>query len=1013
MRRLWETGWGEPNGGEVSGGAGASWVFGAAAWLVLSGAAAAQDTDQAPAPPIEESLVEEVIITGSRLPAANFVSASPITSVSRADFEAAGALGLESLLNQLPQFAPSFSAAANNPSAGGAAHLDLRGLGAFRTLVLVNGRRIIGSDASNVVDVNILPPALVERVEVITGGASAVYGADAVAGVVNFILDDEFTGGEMDLRGQVSRHGDAGQSQFWLTTGGPLHGGRGHLSLGMGHHDREEVGKGARAFTAQASVASSFLPSGAYRVGGNPPSLAAVDLVFERYGVAPGAVLRGGGLGGFGFNADGTLYATGIPGAPFDAQNVRRPEGEVARLLYPDVFSYNYEPENKLILPLARTSVGAFGSYDLTDAAEVYGEAFFTRYRASTALASAPALGAANPLYPGAGITDFTIPVTNPFIPDDLRILLASRTGDSPVLAGSGPGEEFLYRFRATALGPRQSDNLTTAYNVVAGLRHRLWGDWSLDLSYSGGRYARRERQNGNLFTRRFEQLLDSPTGGTEFCAGGFNPFGVGLSRACGDYVRATIENETTVEQMVILVEANGTLWSLPAGQVLASVGYERRAVEFRYEPADAGAPGEIAGFFGTDPLGGALDYDDVFIELAAPILAGLPGVRSLDVNLGYRRSELAAGGVDSYKIEGRWSPVEGLRLRGSYQRAVRAPDVFELFSPPTEGGQELSDPCSSHNPARTPQVLQLCRRQAEEAGLPADFADAFSPAFEGAALVLSGNRDLQPESADTMTLGLLWRPNSTLGWLSDPHLSLDWWSIEIEGAIGYRDPTLVVNGCYNIDGQTNPTYDPGNAFCRQMRRSGSDFFIFDLQTPLVNESLQAASGVDLAAGARLPLDDAFGRAWLGVFSVELLATWLERHESQGSSAQPLLDSAGTIGSAYGATRPRWRINLDLGWNRGPLGLQLRSRYIDAMEHRLDRLSPTGDDPFASGVGPAWYFDLAARLDLGDRVTLSGGALNLLDREPELYEGFIDARTDPSTYDVIGRRFHLGINVRW
>jgi len=975
---------------------------------------AADAQAQAVSPGAAEATLSEIVVTGTRLRARDLTAASPLVTIRARDFQSAGAITIEALLNQLPQVVPSFSEAANNPSAGGAAYIDLRGLGVSRTLVLLNGRRLVGSSPSNAVDVNILPAALIERVEIVTGGASAVYGADAVAGVANFILRDDFEGVEVDASSQISARGDGARHDASLTFGRGFAGDRGQATLTLGYSHRDAIGKGQREATAQAAFPSTFLPSGAYRVGSNLPSQAAVNQVFGSYGVAANAVPRSGGFAGFGFNGDGTLYATGLPANPVNAQNVRRPASEIATRLFPDVFSYNFQPENKLILPLERRSAAGFLRFDASDRLDFFGEAILTGYDASTALASATALGAANPLYPGLGVVDFTIPVSNPFIPADLRTLLNSRTGNSPALAGEGANEEFLYRFRAAALGPRQSDNQTFARHLLAGLNWRLGRDWRLETYVSEGRYDRDEAQDGNVATRRLEQLLDSPTGGTEFCAGGFDPFGVGLNQACGDYVRAVIRHRTEVEQAVASAIATGPLLRLPAGELLVSVGAERRTMDFRFIPDPAATPGEIAGFFGVDPLSGTVSADDIFLEVFAPLLADLPLTRLVDVTLGYRRSEgLQSGGVDSYKIEGRWSVDDAVRFRASYQRAVRSPDVFELFSPPSAGGVSLPDPCSARNLGRAPAVLDLCRIQGAAVGLSPAFIDAFAPPLDFQSTLASGNPNLEPETADTVTAGIIWSPESSSAWLADVRLSLDGWSIEIEDAIDYRDPQLVLDGCYNLSGSTNPTYDPANAFCTQLRRSANDFLIFDLATPLVNQSLLATSGMDVTAAALVPIGDAVGQPLLGDVRLDLLVTWLGRHDRQGSPVEPVIDLAGTIGGTYGSTLPRWRANLNLGWRSGSFEVDLRGRYIAAMEHIQDRLSPVGDAPLATGVGSAWYLDLSARWRLTERVGLRLGVINLLDRDPELFTPAIDAETDPSTYDVIGRRFWAGLNLHW
>ncbi|HET6971968.1 MAG TPA: TonB-dependent receptor plug domain-containing protein, partial [Phenylobacterium sp.] len=497
----------------------------------------------------QSATVQELIVTGSRLPRADLIADSPIVTLDSEGLARSATLTLETALNRLPQVVPSYSSAANNPSANGAAYVNLRGLGSNRNLVLLDGRRVIGGNASNSVDLNTIPGGLIDRVEVITGGASAVYGADAVAGVVNVILRKRFEGVELSGRTLVSDRGDGRQHEASLVAGHEV--GGVSLMAAIGFARRDEIGKGARPFSSQAEGPTSFLPGGDYSVGGNQPSQAAIDAVFARYGVPAGAVSRRGGQAGFGFNADGTVFATGVLGnRAFEAQNYRGAKDEIVAGLYPDVYAYNFQPFNKLILPLERRSAALFVNAPINDRLELYGQLMGVRYTATTALAPTPAPTADNPLYPGLGVGNFfTIPVTNPFIPPDLAQLLASRRGDSPALAGAGPKEEFLYRFRATALGARQSDNTARTGQALGGARLDLGGGWRGEAYASYGRYERTETQDGLLSVRRFEQLLDSPSGGRDLCDGGFNPFGGTLSASCREFLRVRASFSTTVQQ--------------------------------------------------------------------------------------------------------------------------------------------------------------------------------------------------------------------------------------------------------------------------------------------------------------------------------------------------------------------------------------------------------------------------------------------------------------------------------
>lgn len=975
-----------------------------AAGATLVGAAAAA----AEAP----KAVEEIVVTGTRLPNPDQVANSPTMAVGETALQASGTLTLETALNRLPQVVPSYSSAANNPSANGATYVNLRGLGVARNLVLLNGRRAVGGDASGSVDLNTIPEPLIERVEIVTGGASAVYGADAVAGVVDVILKSRFDGLEFQGRTLVSERGDGQEHEVSLTAGKGFE--TGALMASVSWAKRDEIGKGARAFSAQADQPSGFLPNGGYiPAGPNAPSQAVVDAIFAGYGVGPGKVSNRGGVGGFAFNADGTLIATGRAGDPaFDAQNYRGPLDQVATRFYPDVYSFNFQPFNKLILPLDRTTAFVSGRFEPTSRITVYGRAMGARYTADTALAPTPAPTDENPLLPGSGVVAYIVPVTNPFIPPDLARLLASRRGNSPALPGAGPTEDFQYRLRAVSLGPRLSSNRAEVVNLLAGARAELAGDWVVEASAGWGRYARRESQDGLMSVRRMEQLLQSPTGGTEFCAGGFNPFGAGINDDCRKFLRVTARYSTRVTLEDEIVTASGTLARLPAGPLRAVFGLERRDADFRFKPPTGLTTGEVAGFTFLNALAGRIRTVDAFTEVAAPLFADRPWVKALDLTLGWRRSSEAHGHtVDTYKAELGWTIDPEFRLRSSVQRAVRAPDIFERFQPPLGEAVAGFDPCSATSAAHTAQVLALCRKQGAALGFQQADIDSFATDQTDVPVLHSGEADLQPERARTITAGVVWTPGWRSDWVGGLRAMLDWYDIEIGNAIGYLDPQLLLNACYNLDG-SNPNLDPASPACARIVRSGGDFTLSSIRAPQTNQGRIAVSGIDAAVAFRTDLAALSGRRWLGALDASVWVGWLQRFEEQDSPIQPRYNFAGTIADSNTGyeSLPRWKGLASLSWTTGPAMLQLSARYIDAMEHRLRRI---GSDPTATGPGPAWYLDLFARWTLGRDAELRAGVLNLADRGPELFSPAVDAGTEPSTYDVVGRRYWLGLTLRY
>jgi outer membrane receptor protein involved in Fe transport len=977
-----------------------------AGWTTI-GAACAIFAGPSTAAEVAQTAVEEVIVTGTRLPPASVVAGGPAISVDRVELERAGVGSLETYLNTLPQTVPTFGAAANNPSAAGAAFIDLRGLGASRNLVLIEGRRVTGANAAGAVDVNALPPGLVERVEITTGGASAVYGADAVAGVVNIILRRRFEGVELSGRTSITEQGDGRQHQLDLTLGRNLE--RGRLLAAAGWFVREAVGKGERAFSSQAAGPSSFFPTGAYVVAGpNQPSQAAVNAVFGAYGVAAGAVPRGGGFGGFGFNADGTLFSSGLPNSPIDVQNFRGSLGEQTSR-FPDVYAYNFEPFNKLILPLERRTAALIGDVQLTDGVELYGQALYALYDTETSLAPTPAPTAPNPLFLAASL--FLIPVTHPLIPADLATLLASRTGDTPPIPGVGAGEDMLYRLRTTALGARTTEARTETRHLVGGARAELSRGWTVDAYAAFGRYTRRDTQGGLLSVARMQQLLSSPTAGRDLCEGGFDPFGVKLGAACFDFVRAQATNRTRISQESFVVSAVGPAFELPTGPLALAVGAELREVRFRLTPDPTVRVGEVAGFNPVLPLSGRLRFRDVFVEAAAPLWRGSGAEPFAEAAIGARNSDDADGGTArSYKAEFSLRPSESLRLRGSYQRAVRAPNIDERFDPVVDSFATASDPCSDDSPQRTPQVLALCQAQAVALGLPASFATGFRQFGLDVGARVGGNPDLASEKADTFALGFVWRPRLASAWLRDVQLTVDGYDIDLRDAIGHGDVQAPINACYNLDGE-NPDYGAQHPACQLLTRSGLDFRLEGLDAREVNQARIATSGIDATAGLAFDLAGLADRPALGVLDARLVASWLGRFEEQTSAARPALRVDGTISDSSLAYRslPRWKGRLDLVWRSGDIEVGLAGRYTSRMSHRILRLDPTAP---ATGVGAAAYFDLSLRWAAHKRADIRAGIVNLFDRGPELYVPAVDANTEPSTFDVLGRRFWISLMVR-
>ena len=579
---------------------GASVLAAATAMFTVGGvtAAAAQEAEED----------EAIVVTGTRIARRDAVAESPILTVGQEEMTNSGFVTVEQYLNTLPQFTAGVSSQSNNPSSNGRAFLDLRGLGSARNIVLVDGRRPMGSLAGGTVDVNTIPAALVERTEVITGGAASTYGADAVAGVVNFILRDNFEGFAWDSQYRLTERGDGEEWGTDFTFGGSFADGRGNAVFNASYFNRDVMYKGARDFSAQASSATGIFPGGGWSTGAaaGRPNQANLDALF-----GPGTCTDNGGVRGFGFNPDGTVFCTGTAGSnQFDIVGFTGPQSWVATAFGPDTFSYNFEPDNILVLPLERWSFHSKVSLDVNDFFRPYIQATYTNYNALQELAATPAGG-------------FTVPVTNPHIHPQLAALLASRPD---------AGAPFSFSKRFTQASGRTGYNTHDVWQLTLGTEGDLTDTWSYDVYASYGRSVQNELQGGNVRVPNFQAVLNDPAAAGGGVCATWNPFGTNsaLPAACQQYLMLDAKNLTVIDQTIVEGTVTGDLFELPAGAVQIAVGAGYRELQFDFMPDSGLQPGLVAGFNAQLPTAGTLDFFDLFGEIYVPILANLPGVESL-----------------------------------------------------------------------------------------------------------------------------------------------------------------------------------------------------------------------------------------------------------------------------------------------------------------------------------------------------------------------------------------------
>lgn len=974
-----------------------------------------------------------IIVTGSRIARPNLDSGSPVSVVTGEQAVANADVTLDTFLNTLPGVNPAGTTTSNNPGNNGQSNINLRGLGSNRNLVLINGRRPMVSATDQSVDLNTIPQGLIERIDITTGGAGAAYGADAIAGVVNMILKNDFEG--LDLRATYSNtvsEMDAREFQVNGLLGGNFADGRGNIAIAVEYSERQGLIKAQRPFSDQATSTTGTFPTGRYtQSAANPLSQAAINTLFASYGVAAAQTPTGGLLG---FNSDGSLFGIGTFNSPVDVSNFRYPLDSAANPnlnFFPDFYSYNFDIVNILVLPLERKSAFLTGHYEINPSFDFFVQGGYTEYTSSTALAPTPVgtgivntlstasgLNARSPLVaPGQRITGLIAPITNPFIPADLRTLLNTRTGDDPALTGTGAAEGVRIGYRFLPTGLREQQFTNEVLQGLVGLRGDISDNWRYEAYYSWGRTTIDQEARGNVNVQRVQQLLEAADGGASLCAGGFNPFGIQpLSQACIDFVDEVGVTKTVFTQKIAQAYVSGDLTDLPGGPLGVVLGVESRKFKYKFDPGSLFGP--IAGFNTATPDFGTNSFFDIFGEIRAPIMDNL----ELSLTARHSKSDFndIQNGIDGAPSKDfayggilTWSPIDAVRLRASYQRSVRAPNFGELFS---GGGSfpQIFDPCTSTTNFRTTggaNASALCQATGVAAGsLPTFAATPGGQAF----ITVTGNPDLQPEKSDTFTVGAVFNVGGFTG-------SIDYYNIKITDTILSPDVNEIIATCYGYN-DINPlsATSATSPYCAALGRAGNNITGIYLPASLggdpatgyfqaINLGSIKTSGVDFQLGYRLPTEFVSESS---AINFSLLLSYLIDYKSVGLGGLKL-DYAGTasyFGAGLGTSFPRWKGNLNMTWKLDDnLSFDTRMRYIHKMKNRAAIQFP--GETF-SGPGAAVYFDFGLEANV-DALTFRIGLNNAFDRQPETYAPNVQSGTDPSLYDVLGRRAYVSARLRF
>ena len=987
-----------------------------------------------------------IIVTGSRIARPNLDANSPIAVVTGDQTTAQGDITLDTFLNTLPQVNPAGGTTSNNPGNGGQSNVDLRGLGSNRNIVLINGRRPMVSGTDQTVDLNTIPQGLIQRIDVVTGGAGATYGADAIAGVVNLILKDDFQG--LDLRAQYQNSidkRDAYEYQLSGVAGLNFSEGRGNITVSGEYSKRQGLIKSQRSFAEQATSTTNTPPMGRYIAStANLPDTATIQSVFAQYGVAASQAPTASNIH---FNNDGTLFGRGIFNSPVEAANYRfdangADAAAANQNFFPDFYSYNFDRVNLLVLPLERKSAMGTAKYEFSPAFELFGQAGWTKYSTATALAPTPvgttiihpnrqqrvtqatSTLVADAINPSTGqprtVTGLIVPITNPFVPADLKTILDSRTGDDPSLTGTGAAEGIRLSKRFLDTGLRQQDLTNEVYQGLIGLRGDITDRWRYEAYYSYGRTTIDQAATGNVNVQQVQRLLEAPDGGRSLCAGGFNPFGVNpLSPECVDFIDETGFTRTRFTQKIMQAYVSGDLIDLPAGPLGVVLGAEQRKFKYSFDPGALFGP--IAGFNTSTPDLGTNKFTDFFGELFIPILKDASWAQSLDLALGYRRSTSDFNDIqngvngkpqdsDAFKAELSWQPIDSLRLRGSYQRSVRAPNFGELFS---GGGSfpQYFDPCSANSNFRTSggaQALTLCQTAGAAGGIstPTYVQTPGSQVYLG----IAGNTGLKPEKGETWTGGLVFNKGRFIA-------SLDYYNIRIKDTITSPDPNILIAGCYNYFG-LNPTFSASNPYCSGLFRSPDISFI-SVPTSLggdgsgyflsINQGTVKTSGIDFQMAYTMPTEFIGPESELRASLALNYLIDFKVEELPGLTID-YADTVAYFGVGLGQSFPRWKANLNLDWKFSDgITWSNRVRHIDGMKNRAS-VQFLGEE--FTGTSSITYFDTAVEFNV-DKITFRVGVNNLFNTGPRTYRPNVQSGTDPSLYDVVGRRGFASVRLRY
>jgi iron complex outermembrane receptor protein len=983
--------------------------------LGVGSAAMAADADQG----------QEVVVTGSRIPQPNLSSVSPLATVSDVELKAEGTVNVETLLNNMPQVFADFGANVSNGSTG-TATVNLRNLGDQRTLVLVDGTRLMPGDPGfPVADLNTIPAALVERVDILTGGASATYGADAIAGVVNFIMKHDFEGVKLDAQyGSYQADNNDGAAHALLAAkhdpipGSVMNGGTWDLAAVIGASSPDHKGNitAYATYTNLQPITEATRDYSACSISTGSP---APDYAHH--------ICAGSSNSAFG-------RFTPSSGANAGQHFANNPAGGTNFVPYSSsTMSFNYAPFNYFQRSDSRYTGGYFAHYDINKNFNVYSNFMFSDDH-TTAQIAPSGLFRGHP---------YNINCNNPFLTYNAAGTgsgndLCSVSGATAGAPGFTPptntvGFDIGYRFAGFN---RQDDLRHTAYRVNLGTKGDLVDGWEYDAYLQYGTAILAEQYLNDLSSTKIQNaLLAGGTLAHPTCLGGqvgcvpLNIFSQGaITPAQFAYVEGQGFKEGSTTEQIASFNVTGDLGHYGLKSPFAkdgvgvALGTEYRRETLTEQFSSEFTSGDLTGQGGTAaPAGGSTEVREVFGEFRAPLAQDQQFAKLLQVTGGYRYSQYSGsvGKTDTYKLGLEWAPTDDIRFRAGYNRAVRAPNISNLFAAQTTGLFGGADPCAGGvSQPLHPTLYAACLATgltAAQLVVGSLAAPQACPAGQCSALS-GGNPALKPENADTYTYGFVFTPTFFHGFT----LSVDYFDIKVNGLIGS------VGGGPNVTVSTCAT--GGTFYCSFFHRGATGNIFGDgfIQATAANNGYLHTTGVDVESNYRFKLSDVGMGDW-GSVNLNFVGTYNGQFVAQPEPGSATYDCAGLFGTVCGTPDPKWRHKLRVSWNTPwPLSVSGQWRYIGSVSYDGNSPNPALNEGVVNvidGKIPSYsYFDISGTWKVNDKMTVRGGVNNVFSKNPPVLDSnnfpvagppFGNGNTYPQVYDSLGRFLFIGLTANF